>query len=326
MGVTAIQWTATVNPDGTVSPGFTFNPWIGCTKVSQGCKFCYAEELMDKRYKRVNWGPGGERVKTSVAYWKQPHSWNRKAKAEGVRRRVFCASLADAFEDRPELEAWRNDLFDMIEQTPELDWLLLTKRPDIMHEYIEVRYGYALPNLWLGVSAEDQSTADERIPILLQTPAAVRFVSYEPALGPVDWTKINLRALPLTPYKNQRREMWTDALAGAEYACEGDAEVDAEGPRLHWVIIGGESGSSARPFNVLWAADTVKQCQEAGVAAFVKQLGRNPYSEAFPGDWGRTTGYSTSGNGWLWHLADSHGGDMAEWPAELRVREFPNHV
>jgi protein gp37 len=111
----------------------TFNPWIGCTKVSDGCKNCYAENLMDKRYGRVKWGPQGTRVRTSEANWKKPLKWNREAEAKGERHRVFCASLADVFEDKPdqpEMEQWRLELLELIIKTPYLDWLLLTKRPE----------------------------------------------------------------------------------------------------------------------------------------------------------------------------------------------------
>ena len=107
----------------------TFNPWIGCTKVSDGCKNCYAESLMDKRWGKVKWGPQGQRQRTSDENWKKPFAWDRQAAKQGIRYRVFCASLADVFEDNDQVSDWRLDLFDMIKVTPNLDWLLLTKRP-----------------------------------------------------------------------------------------------------------------------------------------------------------------------------------------------------
>ena len=168
----------------------TFNPWIGCAKVSQGCANCYAEELMDTRYGRANWGVDGTRVRTSDAYWRKPLAWNRKARIEGVRYRVFCASLADVFEDREDLEEWRDDLFNLISATPNLDWLLLTKRPENVNRivgesrgdcyWIEESAGKGNGNIWIGTSVENQEQADKRIPELLKIPARVRFLSMEP--------------------------------------------------------------------------------------------------------------------------------------------------
>jgi protein gp37 len=192
MGKTTIEWTASVNPDGTTTPGYTFNPWIGCAKVSPGCANCYAETLMDKRMGRVQWGVNGTRVHTSDSNWKKPYQWNRKAQEEGVRKRIFCASLADVFEDRPELVPWRADLFAMIDATPNLDWLLLTKRPENIKRlwpfgWYEDKGGpFTWPNVWIGTSVENQEQADKRIPHLLSIPASVRFLSMEPLLGPVD--------------------------------------------------------------------------------------------------------------------------------------------
>jgi protein gp37 len=161
----------------------TFNPWIGCSKVSAGCAHCYAETLMDTRYHRVEWGSGGTRVRTSPENWRQPVKWNSEAEARGVRYQVFCASLADVFEERGELAAWRDDLHDLIHRTPNLDWLLLTKRPEM------AAWCYAeqpIPaNVWLGTSVENQAAADRRIPILSAIPAAIRFLSCEPLLGEI---------------------------------------------------------------------------------------------------------------------------------------------
>jgi protein gp37 len=237
----------------------TFNPWIGCSKVSPGCANCYAEELMDTRYGRVQWGVNGTRVRTSESNWKQPYKWNRKAEAEGVRKRVFCASLADVFEDRPELVAWRSDLFAMIDSTPWLDWLLLTKRPENIKRlwpfgWYEDKGGpFTWPNVWIGISVENQEQADKRIPLLLDIPARVRFLSIEPLLGPVDlketgalWTSVqNNSIVKTTP-------AWR---------------------LIHWVIVGGESGHNARPMHPEWARSIRDQCQSAGVPFFFKQHG-----------------------------------------------------
>jgi protein gp37 len=219
----------------------TFNPWIGCTKVSTGCKFCYAETLMDTRYGRAKWGTNGTRVRTSAANWKQPLKWNRQAEKDGVRRRVFCASLADVFEDRAELVEWRTDLFKLIDATPHLDWLLLTKRPEnIKRMWREINDRGWLDdrrhNVWLGTSVEDQATADERIPILAGTNGLcdVRFLSMEPLLGPVELSQVD--------------PSW-------------------------WVIVGGESGANARPMHPDWVRSIRDQCFERGCHFFFKQWG-----------------------------------------------------
>lgn len=213
MGLTKIEWT-----------DFTFNPWIGCTKVSAGCKNCYAEADMDKRRGRAKWGDAGTRSTTSPSYWRQPFKWNQQTKVEGERRRVFCASLADVFEDwqgqvidaSGQLIWWpvheinsltfdnykvrltdayavatlhllRQKLFRIIESTPHLDWLLLTKRPENIMRMVPERWRLIFPeNVWIGTSVEDQTAADERIPHLLTVPAKVRFLSCEPLLGPLD--------------------------------------------------------------------------------------------------------------------------------------------
>ena len=143
----------------------TFNPWTGCQKVSAGCTNCYAESWA-KRSGVVKWGANGTRRKTSKSNWQQPIKWNREAQEAGERRRVFCASLADVFEDRDDLVLWRHDLFDLIEETPHLDWLLLTKRPEDAWLYLTGMYAgdAPLPNVWLGTSVEDQQRAEERIP------------------------------------------------------------------------------------------------------------------------------------------------------------------
>ena len=228
----------------------TFNPWIGCMKVSDGCKNCYAEQLMDKRYGKVEWGPQGIRLRTSAANWKLPFKWNRLAKENKTRARVFCASLADVFEDRPELEQWRMDLFQLIDLTPNLDWLLLTKRPENVKDML-VRAGRGfqpLPDwVWLGTSVENQAAADERIPELLKIPARVRFLSMEPLLGPVDLNQWLLS-------EHGRRAI------GAM-------------PGISWVIVGGESGPQARPMHPDWARSIRDQCQAAGVPFFFKQWG-----------------------------------------------------
>lgn len=236
----AIEWT-----------DHTFNPWMGCAKVSDGCKHCYAETMMDKRWGKVEWGPQGTRVRTSAANWNQPLKWNREAEAAGVRRRVFCASLADVFEDRPALHLWRTDLFKLIDATPHLDWLLLTKRPENVVKMVLWDAPGCKPsgNVWFGTSVENQVTADERIPHLLRIPAAVRFLSVEPLLGKIEFSNVTKRS---------------DAVFQL-----GKKAMDG----IHWVIVGGESGPKARPMHPDWARSIRDQCLAAGVPFFFKQTG-----------------------------------------------------
>lgn len=168
----------------------TFNPWIGCQKVSPGCDHCYAEAMMDHRYGRVKWGPHGERVRTSDANWKKPRQWAKAAKGE--RQRVFCASLADWLDNKVPTQ-WREDLAVVIEDTPQLDWLLLTKRIENFDKLAPWHAGELPANVWLGVTCEDQKRYDQRWPLLRDAGAAVSFISYEPALsdlyvwGKPDW-------------------------------------------------------------------------------------------------------------------------------------------
>lgn len=262
----------------------TFNPWRGCTKVSPGCTHCYAETLSKRNPKVLGeWGPDGTRVIASESMWKQPLKWDRAAEQAGERRRVFCASLADVFEDRKELNGPRERLFFLIEQTPHLDWLLLTKRPDFAHYWMCEHYATPsnLPNIWMGVSVEDQERANERIPELLRIPAAVRFLSVEPLLAPVDLT------------------------ARACFAFD-------------WVIIGGESGPGARPCHTEWIRSIRDQCRGAGVACFVKQLGSNSQNWVLPG-----VAPIVVDDRHCTKFRDKKGGNWSEWPEDLRVREFP---
>lgn len=263
MAETKIEWTHQRNPDGTVTPGFTFNPWAGCQKVSPGCKHCYAETLMDTRYGKVKWGPDGTRVRTSDANWRKPLAWNRQAEKEGRRLRVFCASLADVFEDREEVAPWRADLFKLIEKTLMLDWLLLTKRPENIEPMLRaittpggtldawrlLGTGY-YSNVWLGTSVENQEAADERIPKLLAAPAKVRFLSCEPLLGPVD---LSWYVAPQFAADDPRHEPWRNG--------------------IEWVIVGGESGPQARPMHPDWVRTIRDDCQGTGVPFFFKQWG-----------------------------------------------------
>lgn len=237
----------------------TFNPWIGCTKISPGCDHCYAEEMMDKRYGRVKWGPHGERVRTSEGNWHGPVKWARKARramqglceksARPLRPRVFCASLADVFDNQVPAE-WRQDLWNLILHTPELDWLLLTKRPENIRRFLPPRWELEPdPNVWLGFTAEDQEHFDRRWPVMAQIPAVVRFCSYEPAIGPL--------------------RLW------------GGPDGPPQG--LHWLICGGESGQGHRWMPLEWEQNVRLDCERAGIAYYFKQMaGKKPIPDGFP--------------------------------------------
>lgn len=276
MGKTSIEWC-----DSTWNPiRGTKGRWY-CTHVSEGCRNCYAERL------NVRWGgpeykPGADTFRLDEKVLQQPLHWKKP-------RRIFVCDMTDLFhEDIPE---WMIDAVTttMCEHGEGTDgshhtYQILTKRPLRMREYAMSREVGELENIWLGVSVEDQATADERIPLLYDTPAAVRFISYEPALGPVDFGK------------------WFF----------GDKRpYDTPLSRLHWLIIGGESGPKARPFDLTWARSAITQCRAAKIPVFMKQVGSKP------------TG---SGRPWFDHgmLSHAKGGDPKEWPEDLRVREWPH--
>ena len=263
----------------------TWNPWIGCTHVSEGCRNCYAEADFDKRRHVVEWGPGKPRVRTSEANWKKPLAWNRKAEKDGTRPRVFCASLADWLDPEVHLH-WFGDLLKLIRQTPHLDWLLLTKRPELWAKRLEAVQpmlntfnpgcvlaelwmgGYAPPNVWIGTTVENQK-ATARIPHLLDIPAKVHFLSCEPLLGLVDLTQVDYREDSPSSHE------WIDPLAGklvSESPTHGRREF-YKPRRIDWVICGGESGPNARPMHPDWARSLRDQCEVSGVPFHFKQWG-----------------------------------------------------
>ena len=243
----------------------TFNPWIGCTKVSPGgCANCYAEVSTPARVKRAagveTWGPHGQRQRTSVHNWKQPLAWNAKAEREGRRLRVFCASLADVF-DNAVPPVWRADLFKLIGDTPHLDWLLLTKRVGNVGNMIP--FGWqdfgCPPNVWIGATVVNQEEADRDIPKLLAVPARVRFLSIEPMLGPITLREVHSDMCEI------------DALTGNHGVLRPlRGRSDA---KVHWVICGGESGHNARPMHPDWARQLRDQCAAADVPFLFKQWG-----------------------------------------------------
>lgn len=308
----AIEWT-----------DHTFNPWLGCVKVSDGCKHCYAETLMDKRYGRVKWGPTGERVRTSPANWRKPYQWDKQAKAEGRRYRVFCASLADVFEAKPDqqgdLNRWRTDLGVMIENTPHLDWLLLTKRPENVNHLAQYMFDGGLPsNVWIGTSVENQEQADKRIPELLKIPAAVRFLSCEPLLGKIlldDGCNSWLSCRSDSPE-------YPEDDSNYEECCESYAVGGSHFHGIDWVIVGGESGPHARPMHPDWARAIRDQCQEAGVPFFFKQWGAyEPVTPLYEGrddemEDGRGDLVCMSSGGYVYQDYDGQPSDPNSWLME----------
>jgi protein gp37 len=329
----------------------TFNPWIGCQHVHEGCLNCYAESDMDLRRGRAKWGPNGERSKTAFQYWKEPLTWEKQAIADGAtltggclkRPRVFCASLADIFEEwsgpivdhrhnqmfvsptgmyrtkadgspvespgwRPlTMDDLRRDLFKLIEQTPHLDWLLVTKRPQNAVFMIEAAKEigtteWQLNNCWLLASVSTQKSALSMLPGLLSARPhfPVLGLSAEPLLGPIEldgllWCRHHNRFEP------------TMVMDETSPCFRGQAAVL---DLLDWVIGGGESGrpDQARPCDVDWLGLLIDQCRDHDVAYFNKQLGTNCVKGAvrFP-------------------LKDYKGGDEEEWPKSLLVQEYPTY-
>lgn len=224
----------------------TFNSWVGCTKVSPACDNCYAESWAKRTGHSELWA--GERRRTAESNWKQPLKWNAKHEQffaeHGRRQRVFCASLADIFDNQVP-EEWRNDFWQLVRDTPNLDWLLLTKRPQNIAKMVPDDWGNGYPNVWLGATVENQTEADRRIPVLLQVPAIIRFLSMEPLLGPVD--------ISIYLYTGWTEPPYDDI--------------------VHWIITGGESGPNARPSHPDWFRSIRDQCQDAGAAFHFKQWG-----------------------------------------------------
>lgn len=328
--MTTIEWTDE-----------TWNPTVGCSRVSAGCDHCYAMSVAHRGLRPEHAGltklrpkdasrPGvdwtGE-VRTLPARLRVPLSWRKP-------RRVFVDSMSDLFHHGVPFE-FIAAVFGVMAATPQHTYQVLTKRPERAREFFrwaehqprkwpretdaaiavrhaEVHVGplgandvWPLRNVHLGTSVEDQASADERIPHLLACPAALRFVSYEPALGRVDFLGIGDGGEIGATY---------DALRGGM-----SGGLDFGGPRLGWVIVGGESGPRARPFDLLWARATVAACRGAGVPVFVKQLGARPYFRndhcaSDPEDRGSIRDLV---------LADGKGGNWDEWPEDLRVREVP---
>ena len=236
----------------------TFNPWWGCQKISPGCQNCYAE-TMANRFDRVGdglWGPNSWRKTFGEDHWREPLKWNRRAKREGKIRRVLSGSMCDVFEDRLGLDREREKLWKLIEETPDLIWMLLTKRPENIDRMLPVwwlnpAYKDQKPdNIWMGITAENQDELEERWPVLMITGMSwginKLFISSEPLLGPLY-------------LEDKLEDMW-----------EGEDFIVR---KIDWVIVGGETGNNARPMNPSWVRSIQKQCKEAGVPFFFKGWG-----------------------------------------------------
>jgi len=286
----------------------TWNPVRGCTKISPGCKNCYAETFTE-RWRGVPGHPYEQGFDLRLVPEKldEPLRWQKP-------RRIFVNSMSDLFQDGVDSE-FITKVFSVMAAADWHTYQVLTKRPLRMFRYIESHKAtlskmaevWPIPNIWLGVSVENQEYANSRIPTLLKTPAAKRFVSYEPALGPVDFR-------PWLTVTRQRDRM------------------------LDWIIAGGESGPGARPFDIRWARYAIQQCKAAGVPCFVKQMGSQPQTRNdqvadvwFYGDGSDMDTvegpdhpeYKYQGGKVTLKLRDRKGGDMSEWPEDLRVREWP---
>ena len=297
-GKTGITWT-----------DHTFNAWWGCAKVSAGCAHCYADTFQ-RRYQFDVFGyeASGERKPLRTfgdKHWSEPVKWDRDAQQAGVRRRVFCASMADVFDDHPDTAPLRARLFALIRSTPHLDWQLLTKRPENILHMLPDDWDDGYPNVWLGTSVENDVAGEKRVPLLLQVPAKVRFLSCEPLLEDVSLTWDML-------YRPQQCSagcgcMFPREADPLDCACDGECTQDGpfidRRPDLHWVIIGGESGHGARRLDPAWVDRLIAQCDEYGIPAFMKQTGVVLAREM--------------------NLSHSKGEDPAEWPARWQRQEFP---
>lgn len=233
----------------------TFNPWLGCSRVSPACDHCYAAEWAKRTGHPELWE--GERRRTTEANWRLPLKWDAESARTGDRQLVFCASLADVF-DNVVPDAWRADLFELIRRTPNLDWLLLTKRIGLAIGMLPDDWNEGYPNVWLGATVVTQNEVDRDVPKLLATPARVRFLSIEPMLGPIT-------------------------------LADDEANFLAGLRRINWVICGGESGGHARHLPAYWARDLRNQCATNGTAFFMKQGSQANWPnfkdfESFPAD------------------------------------------
>lgn len=268
----------------------TMNFWMGCTKISPACDNCYAEDLMDHRYKKVSWGPHGKRQLTAQSTWRKPTQWNKKQHPDGRRWRVFTLSLGDFFDNQAD-KMWRDEAWNIINHTENLEWLILTKRPQNIKNMLPSDWGDGYNNVRFGITVENQTEADRRIPIIRDVPAKLTpFISFEPLLGDID-----------LGYLAVMREVG-----------------------ISQAIIGGESGNSARPMNREWVDSLIKQCRFLHIPVFVKQLGAC-FSDSVNGIAGKSLKVPAEAQPLIsQRLKHPKGEDMTEWPEQLRVQEYPD--
>lgn len=270
---TAIGWTHRPRPDGSLMPGYTFNGWWGCEKVSRACHHCYAEAF-SKRVGLKIWGQDAPRRFFGDKHWNEPIAWNRAAAAAGERHLVFTNSMADVLEDREDLVEPRARLCRLIDATRNLIWLLLTKRPENQHLLpASWQDGSAPPkNVWFGTTAENQEWFDKRIVHLGAARwAAARFVSVEPMVGKIRADRALMVCLHCKNVDARPGPDWvpTDP---RKYWWERQSLVSAHYRRpFDWIIIGGESGSPRAELDLDAAWDLSRQARAAGVAIYVKQ-------------------------------------------------------
>lgn len=239
----------------------TFNPWWGCQEVSPACDHCYARTWARRTGHDDLWGPGSRRRFFGDAHWREPIKWAARARAAGERRRVFCSSMADVFDNAEGLDEQRARLFELIDRTgDDLDWLLLTKRIVNAKRMLPADWlQKPRPYVWLGITTSNQAEVDRDVPRLIETPAVIRFLSVEPLLSPIDfhgrWVEHPNPAF---------HENWLE--------------------RIDWMIVGGESGHHARPMHVDWVRLLRDQCEALGVAFFFKQWGEWISADQLPAD------------------------------------------
>jgi protein gp37 len=285
----------------------TFSPWWGCLKIAPECKNCYAADLAH-RWGYDVWGADAPRRFFGDKHWNEPVKWNRAAEQAGERRRVFCASMADVLEDRDDLIEARERWVELVERTPWLDWLLLTKRAGNAPRMLERWQRNGWPrNVWFGTTIAHPDRLDE-IAHLRAVDAAVRFISIEPLIAPLTF--------------------WDDTELGYINTLVGIApgEVSEVGsPKIDWIILGGESGPRARPLHIDWVRRLISEGRQAGAAVFVKQLGSRPVKcdHLVPQSLREQALHRERCTGTPIKLVHRAGEDPSEWPADLRVREFP---
>ncbi|MEI8195001.1 MAG: phage Gp37/Gp68 family protein [Phycisphaerae bacterium] len=287
----------------------TWSPWWGCVKRSPGCDNCYADSLSNRWGFNI-WGPDAPRRFFGEHHWNEPRRWNREAQAAGERRRIF-PSMCDPFEVRPDLEEPRRRMFKLIEETPWLTWLLLTKRVESVSRLIPPGWAKLWPiNCWMIASIEDQSSADLRVPHLLDLPAPVRGLSIEPLVEDLSLAHLWWRS------------------------DDGDAEDMRDGTycAIDWVIVGGESGPKARPMHPAWARRLRDQCIAAGVPFYFKQWGEYiPITPLYQGrDDSAENGcgdlFQVDTHGYIWRDQDGQPNDPRTYLMERVGKKFAGNL